>query len=170
MVCVCIVILSSECLWMKRSQRETWMIFCGSLDVNLQLWVLYTDSDECLRLLKSIYWFNFVIFQELIAEKMSERNKGLLASPFKRTSKFLTHPVFNRLVWSVLGTVLTDVFRDLVHPKFKICPSNSRRLFVVVVVFIAFWCQKANAMRGLNEMWMRKYGHWLNFLWSESNG
>lgn len=47
----------------------------------------------------------FDLYQELIAEKMSERTKGLLASPFKRTSKFLTHPVFNRFV-SMLAIVL----------------------------------------------------------------
>lgn len=39
-------------------------------------------------------------FQELIAEKMGERVKGIMGSPFKRTSKYLTHQVFNRLVLS----------------------------------------------------------------------
>lgn len=37
-------------------------------------------------------------FQELIAEKMGERVKGIMGSPFKRTSKYLTHQVFNRSV------------------------------------------------------------------------
>uniref|UniRef100_A0A3B4F4D8 glycine dehydrogenase (aminomethyl-transferring) n=1 Tax=Pundamilia nyererei TaxID=303518 RepID=A0A3B4F4D8_9CICH len=32
---------------------------------------------------------------ELIAEKMGERVKGIMGSPFKRTSKYLTHQVFN---------------------------------------------------------------------------
>lgn len=50
----------------------------------------------------------FDLYQELIAEKMSERTKGLLASPFKRTSKFLTHPVFNRSV-----SMLAIVFNKL---------------------------------------------------------
>ena len=45
-----------------------------------------------------------VNFQELIAEKMGERVKGIMGSPFKRTSKYLTHQIFNRCVFSVIHT------------------------------------------------------------------
>lgn len=37
-----------------------------------------------------------VWWQELIAEQMGERVKGIMGSPFKRTSKYLTHQIFNR--------------------------------------------------------------------------
>lgn len=39
---------------------------------------------------------NWLCFQELIAEQMGERVKGIMGSPFKRTSKYLTHQIFNR--------------------------------------------------------------------------
>uniref|UniRef100_A0A9J8BAN6 glycine dehydrogenase (aminomethyl-transferring) n=1 Tax=Cyprinus carpio carpio TaxID=630221 RepID=A0A9J8BAN6_CYPCA len=54
-------------------------------EINLRLY-----SDGVVRLV------NMLKINPLIGNKMSERTKGLLASPFKRTSKFLTHPVFNR--------------------------------------------------------------------------
>ena len=45
-------------------------------------------------------------FQELIAEKMGERVKGIMGSPFKRTSKYLSHTVFNRFVHAMLRYLL----------------------------------------------------------------
>uniref|UniRef100_A0A9J8C0M7 Glycine dehydrogenase (decarboxylating) n=1 Tax=Cyprinus carpio carpio TaxID=630221 RepID=A0A9J8C0M7_CYPCA len=70
-------------------------------EINLRLYsdgVLGVSLDETVteRDLDDLLWiFGCESSAELIAEKMSERTKGLLASPFKRTSKFLTHPVFN---------------------------------------------------------------------------
>uniref|UniRef100_A0A671LL98 Glycine dehydrogenase (decarboxylating), mitochondrial-like n=1 Tax=Sinocyclocheilus anshuiensis TaxID=1608454 RepID=A0A671LL98_9TELE len=61
----------------------------GLLGVSLDETVTERDLDDLLWI------FGCESSAELIAEKMSERTKGLLASPFKRTSKFLTHPVFN---------------------------------------------------------------------------
>lgn len=40
----------------------------------------------------------FFVSKELIAEGMGEETKGIFSTPFKRTSKFLTHQVFNRFV------------------------------------------------------------------------
>lgn len=40
--------------------------------------------------------WNWLHLQELIAEQMGERVKGIVGSPFKRTSKYLTHQIFNR--------------------------------------------------------------------------
>uniref|UniRef100_A0A8B9RC81 glycine dehydrogenase (aminomethyl-transferring) n=1 Tax=Astyanax mexicanus TaxID=7994 RepID=A0A8B9RC81_ASTMX len=70
-------------------------------EINLRVYsegVLGVSLDETVteRDLDDLLWvFGCESSAELIAEKMSERTKGLLASPFKRTSKFLTHPVFN---------------------------------------------------------------------------
>ncbi|TRY95855.1 hypothetical protein DNTS_021389 [Danionella cerebrum] len=61
----------------------------GLLGVSLDETVTERDLDDLL------WVFGCESSAELIAEKMSERTKGLLASPFKRTSKFLSHPVFN---------------------------------------------------------------------------
>uniref|UniRef100_A0A8C2DQY4 glycine dehydrogenase (aminomethyl-transferring) n=1 Tax=Cyprinus carpio TaxID=7962 RepID=A0A8C2DQY4_CYPCA len=61
----------------------------GLLGVSLDETVTERDLDDLLWI------FGCESSAELIAEKMSERTKGLLASPFKRTSKFLTHTVFN---------------------------------------------------------------------------
>lgn len=73
-----------------------WILCCKYskkiLKNNLPTLLLWKTSSDC-----SLCWF---LLQELIAEKMSERTKGLLVSPFKRTSMFLTHPVFNRFVRS----------------------------------------------------------------------
>lgn len=69
--------------------------------INLRIYgegMLGVSLDETIteRELDDLLWvFGCESSAELIAEKMSERTKGLLASPFKRTSKFLTHPVFN---------------------------------------------------------------------------
>ncbi|KAI2664381.1 Glycine dehydrogenase (decarboxylating), mitochondrial [Labeo rohita] len=64
-------------------------------EINLRLGVSL-DETVTERDLDDLLWiFGCESSAELIAEKMSERTKGLLASPFKRTSKFLTHPVFN---------------------------------------------------------------------------
>uniref|UniRef100_A0A8C1M1X0 Glycine cleavage system P protein n=1 Tax=Cyprinus carpio TaxID=7962 RepID=A0A8C1M1X0_CYPCA len=58
--------------------------------------ILSLDETVTERDLDDLLWiFGCESSAELIAEKMSERTKGLLASPFKRTSKFLTHTVFN---------------------------------------------------------------------------
>ncbi|XP_051960703.1 glycine dehydrogenase (decarboxylating), mitochondrial-like [Xyrauchen texanus] len=70
-------------------------------EINLRIYsdgVLGVSLDETIseRDLDDLLWiFGCESSAELIAEKMSERTKGLLASPFKRTSNFLTHPVFN---------------------------------------------------------------------------
>uniref|UniRef100_A0A3Q3XJI2 glycine dehydrogenase (aminomethyl-transferring) n=1 Tax=Mola mola TaxID=94237 RepID=A0A3Q3XJI2_MOLML len=42
-----------------------------------------------------VYSEGVVPSPELIAEKMGERVKGIMGSPFKRTSKYLTHQIFN---------------------------------------------------------------------------
>lgn len=75
----------------KATQREVNLRIYGDgvLGVSLDETVTERDLDDLLWI------FGCESSAELIAEKMSERNKGLLASPFKRTSKFLTHPVFN---------------------------------------------------------------------------
>ncbi|KTG02288.1 hypothetical protein cypCar_00026551 [Cyprinus carpio] len=106
--------------WLKRAGHklqhenffDTLKINCGvagkdilekakQREINLRLYsdgVLGVSLDETVteRDLDDLLWiFGCESSAELIAEKMSERTKGLLASPFKRTSKFLTHPVFN---------------------------------------------------------------------------
>lgn len=87
-------------LWMRRCLSETWTTCSGSLAVNLRLYVdsllnfNLTASPEVKR---HRQWFELQCFQELIAEKMGERVKGIMGSPFKRTSKYLTHQIFNRL-------------------------------------------------------------------------
>ncbi|KAA0716374.1 Glycine dehydrogenase (decarboxylating), mitochondrial [Triplophysa tibetana] len=75
----------------KATQREVNLRIYGDgvLGVSLDETVTERDLDDLLWI------FGCESSAELIAEKMSERNKGLLSSPFKRTSKFLTHPVFN---------------------------------------------------------------------------
>ena len=40
---------------------------------------------------------------------MSGLTKGLLGSPFKRTSKYLNHPVFNRFVHKINVKDVTDI-------------------------------------------------------------
>lgn len=65
-----------------------------------QLRALLKGRAVAAWIIPSDYYLCWFLFQELIAEKMSESPKGLLASPFKRTSKFLTHQVFNRSVMS----------------------------------------------------------------------
>ncbi|XP_018601995.1 glycine dehydrogenase (decarboxylating), mitochondrial isoform X1 [Scleropages formosus] len=61
----------------------------GVLGVSLDETVTERDLDDLL------WVFGCESSAELIAEKMSNRTKGILATPFKRTSKFLTHPLFN---------------------------------------------------------------------------
>uniref|UniRef100_A0A3B3ZSA5 glycine dehydrogenase (aminomethyl-transferring) n=1 Tax=Periophthalmus magnuspinnatus TaxID=409849 RepID=A0A3B3ZSA5_9GOBI len=72
-------------------------------EINLRLYsegVLGVSLDETVteRDLDDLLWvFGCESSAELIAEKMGERVKGILGSPFKRTSKYLLHQVFNRL-------------------------------------------------------------------------
>uniref|UniRef100_A0A8C4ZWV2 Glycine dehydrogenase (aminomethyl-transferring) n=1 Tax=Gadus morhua TaxID=8049 RepID=A0A8C4ZWV2_GADMO len=61
----------------------------GVLGVSLDETVTERDLDDLL------WVFGCESSAELIAEKMSEREKGLMGSPFKRTSKYLSHAVFN---------------------------------------------------------------------------
>uniref|UniRef100_A0A8C7YL53 glycine dehydrogenase (aminomethyl-transferring) n=1 Tax=Oryzias sinensis TaxID=183150 RepID=A0A8C7YL53_9TELE len=61
----------------------------GVLGVSLDETVTERDLDDLL------WVFGCESSAELIAEKMGERVKGIMGSPFKRTSKFLTHQVFN---------------------------------------------------------------------------
>ncbi|XP_048834922.1 glycine dehydrogenase (decarboxylating), mitochondrial [Brienomyrus brachyistius] len=61
----------------------------GVLGVSLDETVTERDLDDLL------WVFGCESSAELIAEKMSDRNKGILGTPFKRTSKFLSHTVFN---------------------------------------------------------------------------
>uniref|UniRef100_A0AAY4BXA4 glycine dehydrogenase (aminomethyl-transferring) n=1 Tax=Denticeps clupeoides TaxID=299321 RepID=A0AAY4BXA4_9TELE len=61
----------------------------GVLGVSLDETVTERDLDDLL------WVFGCESSAELIAEKMSERMKGILGSPFKRTTTYLTHPVFN---------------------------------------------------------------------------
>uniref|UniRef100_A0A7N8XX54 glycine dehydrogenase (aminomethyl-transferring) n=1 Tax=Mastacembelus armatus TaxID=205130 RepID=A0A7N8XX54_9TELE len=61
----------------------------GVLGVSLDETVTERDLDDLL------WVFGCESSAELIAEKMGERVKGIMSSPFKRTSKYLTHQVFN---------------------------------------------------------------------------
>uniref|UniRef100_A0A8C4I4A9 glycine dehydrogenase (aminomethyl-transferring) n=1 Tax=Dicentrarchus labrax TaxID=13489 RepID=A0A8C4I4A9_DICLA len=61
----------------------------GVLGVSLDETVTERDLDDLL------WVFGCESSAELIAEKMGERVKGVMGSPFKRTSKFLSHQVFN---------------------------------------------------------------------------
>uniref|UniRef100_A0A8C8J4H4 Glycine cleavage system P protein n=1 Tax=Oncorhynchus tshawytscha TaxID=74940 RepID=A0A8C8J4H4_ONCTS len=70
-------------------------------EINLRVYgegVLGVSLDETVkeRDLDDLLWvFGCESSAELIAEKMGERVKGIMGSPFKRTSKYLTHAVFN---------------------------------------------------------------------------
>ncbi|RMC19450.1 hypothetical protein DUI87_04061 [Hirundo rustica rustica] len=61
----------------------------GRLGVSLDETVNEKDLDDILWI------FGCESSSELIAEGMGEETKGILSTPFKRTSKFLTHQVFN---------------------------------------------------------------------------
>ncbi|KAG9331525.1 hypothetical protein JZ751_018928, partial [Albula glossodonta] len=61
----------------------------GVLGVSLDETVTERDLDDLL------WVFGCESSAELIAEKMNERVKGILGTPFKRTSNFLGHTVFN---------------------------------------------------------------------------
>uniref|UniRef100_A0A667XF94 Glycine cleavage system P protein n=1 Tax=Myripristis murdjan TaxID=586833 RepID=A0A667XF94_9TELE len=61
----------------------------GVLGVSLDETVTERDLDDLL------WVFGCESSAELIAEKMGERVKGIMGSPFKRTSKYLAHQVFN---------------------------------------------------------------------------
>nr|XP_061804486.1 glycine dehydrogenase (decarboxylating), mitochondrial-like [Nerophis lumbriciformis] len=70
-------------------------------NINLRIYtdgVLGVSLDETVteRDLDDLLWvFGCESSAELIAEKMGERMKGIMGSPFKRTSKYLAHQVFN---------------------------------------------------------------------------
>ncbi|CAB1321703.1 unnamed protein product, partial [Coregonus sp. 'balchen'] len=70
-------------------------------EINLRVYgegVLGVSLDETVteRDLDDLLWvFGCESSAELIAEKMGERVKGIMGSPFKRTSKYLTHTIFN---------------------------------------------------------------------------
>lgn len=75
----------------KAAQREINLRVYSEEMLGVSLDETVTEKD-----LDDLLWvFGCESSAELIAEKISERTRGLLASPFKRTSKFLTHPVFN---------------------------------------------------------------------------
>ncbi|KAJ3604695.1 hypothetical protein NHX12_029435 [Muraenolepis orangiensis] len=61
----------------------------GVLGVSLDETVTEKDLDDLL------WVFGCESSAELIAEKMGERVKGVMGSPFKRTSRYLSHAVFN---------------------------------------------------------------------------
>ncbi|KAF4802958.1 Glycine dehydrogenase (decarboxylating), mitochondrial [Turdus rufiventris] len=61
----------------------------GRLGVSLDETVNEKDLDDILWI------FGCESSSELIAESMGEETKGIFGTPFKRTSKFLTHQVFN---------------------------------------------------------------------------
>uniref|UniRef100_A0A8C6XXA0 Glycine cleavage system P protein n=1 Tax=Naja naja TaxID=35670 RepID=A0A8C6XXA0_NAJNA len=61
----------------------------GTLGVSLDETVNEKDLDDLLWI------FGCESSAELVAENMDEETKGIFATPFKRTSKFLTHQVFN---------------------------------------------------------------------------
>lgn len=87
-------------------------------DLDDLLWVFGCESSAVRTIARPCLWFNslwlwwpfnkkankdkhrelniWLYLQELIAEKMGERVKGIMGSPFKRTSKYLTHQIFNR--------------------------------------------------------------------------
>lgn len=77
-----------------------WVFGCESSAVSLPFFfciLSMTASLSIALIVASSTGFYFIICQELIAEQMGERPKGIMGSPLKRTSKFLTHPIFNRL-------------------------------------------------------------------------
>ncbi|CAJ0924217.1 unnamed protein product [Ranitomeya imitator] len=61
----------------------------GSLSVSIDETVKEKDLDDLL------WVFGCESSAELVAEGMGEENRGILDTAFKRTSKFLMHPVFN---------------------------------------------------------------------------
>lgn len=61
----------------------------GTLGISLDETVTEKDLDDLLWI------FGCESSAELVAEGMGEERRGLLGSPFKRTSPFLTHQVFN---------------------------------------------------------------------------
>ncbi|XP_040213560.1 glycine dehydrogenase (decarboxylating), mitochondrial [Rana temporaria] len=61
----------------------------GSLGVSIDETIKEKDLDDLL------WVFGCESSAELVAENMNEENKGILATAFKRTSKFLAHTVFN---------------------------------------------------------------------------
>ncbi|XP_030423394.1 glycine dehydrogenase (decarboxylating), mitochondrial isoform X1 [Gopherus evgoodei] len=61
----------------------------GTIGVSLDETVTERDLDDLLWI------FGCESSSELVAESMGEETRGILSSSFKRTSKFLTHPVFN---------------------------------------------------------------------------
>nr|XP_033781749.1 LOW QUALITY PROTEIN: glycine dehydrogenase (decarboxylating), mitochondrial [Geotrypetes seraphini] len=61
----------------------------GMLGVSLDETVTERDLDDLL------WVFACESSAELVAESMGDEARGILATPFKRTSQFLTHPVFN---------------------------------------------------------------------------
>uniref|UniRef100_A0A8D3DHS9 Glycine cleavage system P protein n=1 Tax=Scophthalmus maximus TaxID=52904 RepID=A0A8D3DHS9_SCOMX len=70
-------------------------------EINLRIYnegVLGVSLDETVteRDLDDLLWvFGCESSAELMAEKMGERVKGIMGSPFKRTSQYLAHQVFN---------------------------------------------------------------------------
>ncbi|KAI1904809.1 hypothetical protein AGOR_G00009500 [Albula goreensis] len=70
-------------------------------EINLRVYsneVLGVSLDETVteRDLDDLLWvFGCESSAELVAEKMNERTYGIQGTPFKRTSPFLSHPVFN---------------------------------------------------------------------------
>uniref|UniRef100_A0AAY4BXB9 Glycine dehydrogenase (aminomethyl-transferring) n=1 Tax=Denticeps clupeoides TaxID=299321 RepID=A0AAY4BXB9_9TELE len=80
--------LSVKC-WFAVIFIYSFHLFTDHLGVSLDETVTERDLDDLL------WVFGCESSAELIAEKMSERMKGILGSPFKRTTTYLTHPVFN---------------------------------------------------------------------------
>ncbi|KAL3062574.1 hypothetical protein OYC64_002391 [Pagothenia borchgrevinki] len=83
--------VAAKDIFERAAQREINLrVFTdGVVGVSLDETVTERDLDDLL------WVFGCESSAELIAEKMGERVKGILGSPFKRTSKYLTHQVFN---------------------------------------------------------------------------
>ncbi|XP_041041475.1 glycine dehydrogenase (decarboxylating), mitochondrial [Carcharodon carcharias] len=75
----------------KAAQRQMNFRGYGSCMLGVSLDETVTERD-----LDDLLWvFGCESSAELIAESMDDEPKGILATQFKRTSKFLSHPVFN---------------------------------------------------------------------------
>ncbi|XP_043571087.1 glycine dehydrogenase (decarboxylating), mitochondrial isoform X2 [Chiloscyllium plagiosum] len=75
----------------RGAQRQINLREYGNCMLGVSLDETVTERD-----LDDLLWvFGCESSAELIAESMGDEPKGILATPFKRTSKFLTHPVFN---------------------------------------------------------------------------
>uniref|UniRef100_A0A671UIX8 glycine dehydrogenase (aminomethyl-transferring) n=1 Tax=Sparus aurata TaxID=8175 RepID=A0A671UIX8_SPAAU len=82
--------VAAKDIFERAAQREINLrVYTEGVGISLDETVTERDLDDLL------WVFGCESSAELIAEKMGERVKGIMGSPFKRTSKYLTHQVFN---------------------------------------------------------------------------